>query len=326
MEEFLFIREDWIDELIGTKTRHFAIDFSKKQVTFQLEDLCKEAASQALEQSGIEPGQIDLVVMSTATPDHLMPATVNLVADQLGLNGVPTYEIQAGCSGAIQGIEVAYRFLKSGAFSNALVIGGDVCNKYMDLNRDFKKLRSSELINYALFGDGAGAVVLSTQTDCDGIKIQNIINEFVGLDRKPGQVMNWFGFIPENVSDMGKREQRKKFQSAKEDYKAIEEHVPVMSKEVIDGQLQAEDWIKGEVDYFLPPQLSGNMTNKIVEGLEIDPLKAINCVAETGNNGNALPYIQLQALSQQMKSGERAVGAAIESSKWIQTGIALIKE
>jgi len=326
MEELFSIREDWIDQLIGTKTRYFAIDFSEWEVRYKLEDLCKKAALKAIEQSKLRPEDIDLLVMSTATPDHLMPATVNLVADQLGLNNVPTYEIQAGCSGALQGIDIAYRFLKSGDFSNALVIGGDVCNKYMDLNQDFQNLRSSELINYALFGDGAGAVVLSTQKQSDGVKIKNIHNKFVGLNREPGQIMNWFGFIPENISDMDKRERRKKFTSAKEDYKAIEQHVPVMSKEVIEELLLSENWEKNEVEHYLPPQLSGNMTDKIVDFIAIDSSKAINCVRHTGNNGNGLPYIQLQDLLKKMKSGERAIGAAIESSKWIKTGISLIKD
>ena len=326
MEELFSIREDWINQLIGTETRYFAIDFSEWEARYRLEDICKEAALKAVEQSNVRVEDIDLLVMSTATPDHLMPATVNLVADQLGLMNVPTYEIQAGCSGALQGIDVACRFLQSGDFSTALVIGGDVCNKYMDLSRDFQNLRSSELINYALFGDGAGAVVLSTHDQGGGVKIKNIHNKFVGLNREPGQIMNWFGFIPENISDMDKRERRKNFVSAKEDYKAIEQHVPVMSKEVIEELLLSENWGKNEVEHYLPPQLSGNMTDKIVDFIDIAPSKAINCVRYTGNNGNALPYIQLQELVKRMKVGERAIGVAIESSKWIKTGISLIKD
>ena len=60
---------------------------------------------------------------------------------------------------------MASQFLKSGAYRTALVIGGDVCNKYIDLERDFTKLKGHELINYALFGDGAGAVVLTTKDE-----------------------------------------------------------------------------------------------------------------------------------------------------------------
>ncbi|MCZ8513157.1 3-oxoacyl-ACP synthase III family protein [Paenibacillus filicis] len=319
MEEVFALREDWIDLMIGTKTRYFAVDLDEKRVKYDLCDLAYEAAQQALNKAEVANSEIDLIVMSTATPDHLMPATVNLVADRLGMNRVPAFEIQAGCSGAIQGLEVAYRFLSTGAYSKALVIGGDVCNKYMNFRLDFKKLRSSELINLALFGDGAGAAVLSTKPERDGLKIEYIVNRFEGLNREPGQVMNWFG-------SPNSHEEGKKVQSAKEDYKAIEQGVPVMAKEMLEELLEQLQCSSEDVNHYMPPQLGGHITDKIVQFLEIDPHKAINCVAETGNNGNALPYLQLERLFEMMKPGEKAVGIAIESSKWIKTGIAITKE
>lgn len=319
MEEVFGLREDWIDLMIGTKTRHFAVDIDEKVVKYDLSDLAYEAAHKAVLSAGISVENIDLVVMSTATPDHLMPATVNLVADRLGMNGVATYEVQAGCSGAIQGLDIAYRFLTTGMFTNALVIGGDVCNKYMSFHRDFKKMRSSELINLALFGDGAGAAILSTNDNCEGITIHHVVNRFEGLNRKPGQIMNWFGTQerPENA---------KKLQSAKEDYKAIERDVPVMAKEMLDELLEQLECSVEQVEHYLPPQLGGHMTDKIVQSLGLDSDKSINCVANTGNNGNALPYLQLERLFAQMQPGEKAVCVAIESSKWIKTGLALVKE
>ena len=264
--------------------------------------------------------------MSTATPDHLMPATVNFVADQLGITHIPTYQIQAGCSGALQGLDVASQFLKSGSYRTALVIGGDVCNKYIDLDRDFTKLKGHELINYALFGDGAGAVVLTAKDEKLGINIHSIKNRFEGLGREPGQVMNWFGMVPEKIDEMSMRDRRKIFQSAKEDYKAIEQHVPKMAKAMINELLIDNNWNEDEVNFYLPPQLGGHMTDKIVEYLELPTGKVINCVRNTGNNGNALPYIQLNHLAEKMNSGDKAVGVAIESSKWIKTGISLVKE
>ncbi len=326
MEQIFKIREDWIEDTIGTKTRYFATDFEAKTIQYTLTDICEKAASQAIEKAGISIDDVELIVMSTATPDHLMPATVNLVADQLGITHIPTYQIQSGCSGALQGLDVASQFLQTGAYRTALVIGGDVCNKYIDLERDFTKLKGHELINYALFGDGAGAVVLTTKDEKPGIKIHSIKNRFEGLGRAPGQVMNWYGMVPEKIDQMSMRDRRKVFQSAKEDYKAIEQNVPLMAKEMIHELLNDNNWNTDEVDFYLPPQLGGHMTDRIVEYLEIPTEKVINCVRYTGNNGNALPYIQLDLLSEKMNSGDKAVGVAIESSKWIKTGISLIKE
>ena len=298
----------------------------RKKFNIPWQKSVNKAASQAIERAGIHIEDIELIVMSTATPDHLMPATVNFVADQLGITHIPTYQIQAGCSGALQGLDVASQFLKSGAYRTALVIGGDVCNKYIDLDRDFTKLKGHELINYALFGDGAGAVVLTTKEEKLGINIHSIKNRFEGLGREPGQVMNWFGMVPEKIDEMSMRDRRKVFQSAKEDYKAIEQHVPMMAKDMINELLIDNNWNKDEVNFYLPPQLGGHMTDKIVEYLELPTEKVINCVRYTGNNGNALPYIQLSHLAEKMNSGDKAVGVAIESSKWIKTGISLVKE
>lgn len=324
METVMGVREDWIEQMIGNTSRYYAVNFQKKTVEYDLIDLCEKAALRAFENSSLESlHEIDLIVLSTATPDHLMPATVNLLADRLGLQGIPTYQIQAGCSGALQGLDVAQQFLKANSYKNALVVGGDVCNKYMDLNRDFKKLRSSELINYLLFGDGAGAAILSKNTEEPGFKLIEIFNQFEGLNREPAQVMNWLGNIPSDVQGMSSRQISKKYPSAKEDYKSIEKHVPQLTKEMFYTLLDQNNWEKDDVDHFLPPQLGWHMTKKIIEYTDLDYKKTTNCVKETGNNGNALPYVQLSQLSTKVKENDKIVGVAIESSKWIKTGFVL---
>ncbi|MBZ5750617.1 MULTISPECIES: ketoacyl-ACP synthase III [Metabacillus] len=324
MEDVLGIREDWIESMIGNETRHFAVNFQEKTVEYDLIDLCEKAALDAFEKSPLESlEEIDLIILSTATPDHLMPATVNLLADRLGLQGIPTYQIQAGCSGALQGLDVAQQFLKANHYKNALVVGGDVCNKYLDLNRDFHKLRSSELINYALFGDGAGAAILTKNTEEPGFKLVQISNKFEGLNREPAQIMNWIGSIPSDVQGMSSRQISSKYPAAKEDYKAIEEHVPTLTKEMFNTLLEENNWGKDKVHHFLPPQLGWNMTKKIIDFADLDHDKTTNCVKETGNNGNALPYVQLAKLREKVKLNEKVVGVAIESSKWIKTGIVL---
>jgi 3-oxoacyl-[acyl-carrier-protein] synthase-3 len=323
MEATFSIRADWIDQTIGTKTRHFVVDLEDRQVKYQLTDVCYEAAVKALADARMKPEELDFVVLSTATPDLILPTTVNLVVDKLGINHVPTYQVQSGCTGAMQGLDIAYRFLQSGGFRNALVIGGDVCYKYMDFTRDFKKMRATEIINFALFGDGAGACILTNAADRPGLRVEKIVNRCEGLNRPAGQMIRWFGSAAEAEARDAKG---KKIQVLREDYKAIEAHVPVMTKEMI-TELQAElNWQPSEVEHYLPPQLGGRMTDQIVEFLGIDPARAINVVADTGNVSNGLPYIQMEILARKMQPGERAIGVAIESSKWVKTGIALYNE
>jgi 3-oxoacyl-[acyl-carrier-protein] synthase-3 len=147
LAQLFHINREWIDFFIGTKTRHFAFDLETKQPRYQLSDICSYAAQQAIENSEIDLKEIQAVILATATPDYLMPTSVNLIADQLGLNNIATYQLQSGCAGAIQAIDLGTQLLKSGRVNNVLVIGGDVCNKFLNLNRDFTQMNSKELVN-----------------------------------------------------------------------------------------------------------------------------------------------------------------------------------
>ncbi len=307
------VNQDWVEAFIGTKTRHFAKDLSTGEVGWSLADLCARAADRAIADSGIDPAEIEFIVMGTATPDTLMPATVNHVADQLGLDQVPTYQLQSGCAGAVQALDLAHSFVASGRFRTGLALGGDVCSKHLDVGLDFSSVPPSELVNFVLFGDGAGAAVVSADPGERRLRMHRVLNRLTGLGREPGQVIEWFG-IADRHSDK---------QAVKEDYKAIEEAVPVMAVEILWELLGELDWSVEQLDFLLPPQLSGRMTKKIFEHMDVPTAQEVSVVAETGNNGNALPFIQLERLAGKIAPGQRALGVAIESSKWIKGGFAL---
>lgn len=303
--------EQWIDVFIGTATRHLAVDLETGEVRSSLAELGETAARRALAAGGLAPGEVDVLVLGTATPDKLMPATVNVIADRLGIDGIPTYQLQSGCCGAVQALDVARHLLLAGPHRTALVIGGDVCAKFFDLGADLRKLRPEELVNVVLFGDGAGAAVLSADP-VPGAAIRCVLNRLTGQGRPPGQILDWFGPADR---DSGRP-------AVSEDYKAIEESVPLMAAEILKEVLDTVDWAKADLDFLLPPQLSGRMTERITQELAVDAVP-ITCVGQTGNTGNALPFLQLELLLDRMAVGQRAVCVAIESSKWIKAGFAL---
>ncbi|MDB1089345.1 3-oxoacyl-ACP synthase III family protein [Streptomyces sp. ACA25] len=305
----------WVERFIGTRTRHLGVDLATGKVTHTLVDLATEAASAALGDAGCEAGDIDVLILATASPDQLMPASVNLVADRLGMHQVPTYQLQSGCAGAVQALDVARRML-GGDRRTALVIGADSCAKHLVLDHDFPSLPPSELVNYVIFGDGAGAAVIGAAEDGPGVRIGPVCNSFVGLGRAPGQVIRWFGAADRNSTD----------QPVEEDYKAIESGVPELAADMVEELLDRTGWTAGSVTHLLPPQLGGRMTARISAGLtERFGLEAteISCVADTGNNGNALPFLQLHRARPGLAPGDRVLAVAIESSKWIRTGFAL---
>jgi 3-oxoacyl-[acyl-carrier-protein] synthase III len=308
------IWEQWVDAFVGTRARHLSVDLSTRQLRFSLADLSTRAAARALDAAGVGPGDIDVVVLGTATPDQLMPATVNVVADRLGIDGVPTYQLQSGCAGAFQALDVGRQMLRAGGLRTALVIGGELCSRHYDPGVDLAKLDSAELVNFVLFGDGAGAAVLSAEPASGTPVIRRVLNRLTGLNREPGQVVEWTGALDRDNADRA---------HIKEDYKAIEESVPAMSREIATELLADLGWASTDVDYLLPPQLSGRMTQRIVEGLDMPVAEEITRVDTIANTGNAMPFFQLEQTLPQLVEGDRVLGISVESSKWLKAGFAL---
>lgn len=304
--------EQWVDTFIGTRSRHLAVDLETGDIGHTLADLGEAAARTALERAALRAEDVDLLVMATSTPDALMPATVNVIADRLGIDHVPSYQLQSGCSGAVQALDLARQILLNGRHRTALVIGGDVVAPFYDVNADLRMVPPAELVNFVLFGDGAGAAVLSLDPAPGSAALRSVFTRLVGLGRAPGATLEWYGPV----------ERPGKGPAAAEDYKAIEELVPAMAEEVLRELLDDLGWRDDDVDYVLPPQLSGRMTAQISERLGLTG-QQVSCVAETGNIGNGVVFFQLERALGQIGPGERAVGISIESSKWIKAGFAL---
>lgn len=303
----------WVDVFVGTRSRHLAVDLESGRTLSSLAELGTLAAQRALTAAGLAPGDIDLMVMGTATPDQLMPATVNLIAERLGIDQIATYQLQSGCTGAVGALNLARQLLQGGHHHTALVLGGDVCAKHFDVELDLHRMSPAELVNVVLFGDGAGAAVLTTEPVAGAAVVERVVHRLTGLGRRPGQVVDWYG-------QGGRKDATPPLQ---EDYKAIEQLVPGMSVEVLRELLDGLGWTEVDVDYLLPPQLSGTMTARIVKELGLPAAEEVSVVAEIANTGNAAPFVQLERTLPELVPGDRAIGIAIESSKWIRAGFAL---
>lgn len=141
--------DEWIRTRTGIQTRHV----SEGENTSHL---ATEAAKQAISESGVEAGDIELIIVATITPDSFTPATACLVQAALGADKAFAFDVTAGCSGFIYGLNIATSFIEKGQVKNALVIGAEVLSKVVDW---------SDRSTCVLFGDGAGAVVLQASED-----------------------------------------------------------------------------------------------------------------------------------------------------------------
>jgi len=138
--------DDWIVERTGIRARHFVAD------GVNASDLAVTAAQNALAAAGMTGADIDLIIVATSTPDMVFPSTACIVQHKLGIAGCPAFDVQAVCSGFIYALTVADAMIRTGTARNALVIGAEVFSRILD----FK-----DRTTCVLFGDGAGAVVLS---------------------------------------------------------------------------------------------------------------------------------------------------------------------
>ncbi|HJU47755.1 MAG TPA: beta-ketoacyl-ACP synthase III [Gaiellaceae bacterium] len=145
LTEYVDTTDEWIVERTGIRERRIAAEDEA------LTDIALPAVRAALADAGVEPGQIDLVVCATVTPDMMFPTSSALIADELGMADAAAYDLLAGCTGFMYAMAQAYGMLASGLSKRALVIGGDVLSKILDW---------SDRSTLVLFGDGAGAVVM----------------------------------------------------------------------------------------------------------------------------------------------------------------------
>ena len=166
--------DEWIVERTGIRFRHFAAP------DVAVSDLALIASRRALEAADCDPGEIDLIIVATSTPDMVFPSSASILQAKLGVAGCAAFDVQAVCSGFIYALTVADSMIKTGAASKALVVGAEVFSRILDFR---------DRTTCVLFGDGAGAVVLeasatpgilATELHADG--------RYVGILCVPGHV------------------------------------------------------------------------------------------------------------------------------------------
>lgn len=167
--------EEWIVERTGIRERHIAAD---NETTC---DLAEQAARRAIEAAGINNRDIDLIIVATTTPDRIFPSTACLLQDRLDIHGCAAFDVQAVCTGFVYALGIADKFVRSGSSKNALVVGAETLSRIVDWN---------DRGTCVLFGDGAGAVVISADAE------PGIINSHLHADGQYKELLT----VPAGVS------------------------------------------------------------------------------------------------------------------------------
>ncbi|MEX0817289.1 MAG: beta-ketoacyl-ACP synthase III [Gaiellales bacterium] len=282
--------DEWITDRTGIKERRIAA------VEEAASDLALPAARKALEQAGVEGAELDLIIVATATPDMLFPATAAIVAEELGAKRAAAYDLLAGCTGFVYGVAQAYAAVAGGLGERALVIGSETLSRITNWN---------DRGTCILFGDGAGAAVLERVRDGGIVGIE------LGADGSGGSDL----CVPAGGSRMPVTAA-----NLEEDMQFIQMHgqeifrfatrVMVSSAEQV---LEKSGVGVEDVDLYVPHQANKRIIDHAAKHIGLAPEKVFMNIAKYGNTSSASIPICLAEAQEQglLEAGKRVLMSAV---------------
>ncbi len=170
LEEMVDTSDEWITTRTGIKERHVAAD------DVATSDLAAEASRRALEDAGLTPENVDLIIVATITPDTPLPSCACWLQAKIGALNAGAVDVSAACSGFVYGANIAWQFVRTGVYDNVLVVGAETLTKFTNWQ---------DRTSCILFGDGAGAVVFSPSDDASS----EILYGTMGADGRGAEIM-----------------------------------------------------------------------------------------------------------------------------------------
>ena len=287
LEKMVETSDQWIVERTGIKERRIA---DKSTTTC---DLAVKAAQQALEDAKVAPEEIDLIIVATVTPDMVFPAAACIVQDRIGAVNAAAFDLSAGCSGFVYGLTVGSQFISSGLYKKVLVIGAETLSKIMDW---------TDRNSCILFGDGAGAAVISEVEDGYGI-----LGVELGADGSGGESLHMPAGGSKMPATMETVEQRLHYikMSGNEVFKFA---VKAMGEAAIKALDRAEVDCT-EIDFLIPHQANMRIIQSAAKRLKVPMEKVMVTVDKYGNTSAAsIPMALADAVKmKKIKKGDMIV-------------------
>ena len=258
LEETIDTTDEWIKERTGISQRHVA---AQNEYT---SDLAVIAAKSALNNAKMSTQDIDLIIVATTTPDYTFPSTATIVQKKLGIKHGAAFDIQAVCSGFIYGMSIADSMLKSGSAKNVLLIGAETFSRILDWN---------DRSTCVLFGDGAGAFILSS----DNVTDIGILNTLIRSNGEHRELLYVDGG-PSKSENVGKLRMigNQVFKHAVKDIASI-------MNECADSYGVAIS----DIDWFVPHQANQRILNGVAKRLCLNDEQVISTVSIHANTSAA---------------------------------------
>ena len=270
LESMVDTSGDWIVQRTGIRQRHIAAEGETTSM------LATQAAERAMAAAGVSAQDIDLIVVATATPDYTFPSVATQVQAALGITQGAAFDVQAVCSGFVYAIAIADKFLVSGSHKRALVIGAETFSRLLDWE---------DRTTCVLFGDGAGAAVLSAQPGAGTVEDRGVLTSHLRSDGRHREKL----FVDGGPSTTGTTGHLR--MSGKEVFR----HAVGMVTDVMTDAFNATGLTVDDLDWFVPHQANERIIDASADKIGLDRNKIVKTVSLHGNTSAASVPLALAA-------------------------------
>lgn len=280
LEKMVDTSDEWISMRTGVRKRHIA---AEDETTC---DLAEHAARRAIEAASITANDVDLIVVGTTTPDMVFPSTACLLQQRLNIHGCAAFDIQAVCTGFIYALDIADKFIKTGAAKRALVVGAETLSRIIDW---------TDRSTCVLFGDGAGAVVLEASDE------PGIISSHLHADGKYQELL----IVPSGISKGYDRVQNGTAYIKMQGNEVFKVAVNTLGR-IVDETLTANDMKKEDLDWLVPHQANIRIISATAKKLNIPMDRVVVTIDQHANTSAASVPLALDTAVQdgRIKRGE----------------------
>lgn len=289
LEKMVDTSDEWITTRTGIKERRIL-----KEPGQGTSFLAIKAAQNLLDKSGLDPKEIDLVILATATPDMPVAATAVYVASQIGAVNAFAYDLQAACSGFLYGMSTAAAYITSGRYQKVLLIGADKMSSIIDY---------TDRTTCIIFGDGAGAVLF--EPDHHGFGHQDEILRSDGLGREFLKIEAGGSIKPPSLETVQNKEHFV-FQDGKTVFKFAVTNMADVSATIMERNSLTSE----EVHWLIPHQANKRIVDATAARMGIEQSKVLMNIERYGNTTSATLPLLLSDYESKFKKGDNLIFAA----------------
>ena len=289
LETLVDTNDEWITTRTGIKERRLL-----KEEGQGTSFMAIKAAQSLLEKANLDPKDIDLVIMATATPDMPVASTGVYVATQIGATNAFAFDLQAACSSFLYGMSTASAYIASGKYKKVLLIGADKMSSIIDY---------TDRATCIIFGDGAGAVLFEPNTD--GLGLQDEILKSDGIGREFLKIEAGGSILPPSEETV-KNKQHFVFQDGKTVFKYAVSGMADVSEKIMERNNLTHD----DVNWLVAHQANRRIIDATANRMGLDESKVLINIQKYGNTTSATLPLLLSDFENQLKKGDNIIFAA----------------